>query len=47
MLIVGGTDWSNDKTQSIDFSNETKSCENWENYPIPILEATGAMVEGK
>jgi hypothetical protein len=46
-LIVGGySDESDAQAQIVDLSNQTRSCNNFQYYPIEIGYATGAIVLG-
>ena len=49
-LIVGGYDSDlNDHSdaQIVDLSNQTRSCNNFPDYPIAMRYATGAIVSGQ
>ena len=35
-----------DTTQLVDLTSSNQSCQNWNNFPIALTHATGAMVSG-
>jgi len=46
MVVTGYDGGDHDTTQLIDLTSSTKSCQNWNNYPIALSFATGGMVSG-
>ena len=44
-MIVGGGYKSD--AQIVDLSNQTRSCNNFQDYPIAMSSATGAIVSGQ
>ena len=49
-MIIGGTDSNDDynsDAQIVNLSNETRTCNNFPDYPIAMSYATGAIVQGQ
>ena len=49
-MVVAGIDYSNGNrlrtTQVFSVSNETKSCQNWNDYPLKVSSHFGDIVSG-
>ena len=44
-MVVGGS--RKDDTQLVDLTSGTKSCRNWQKYPIALETAAGSIISNK